>query len=334
MKVNGYEHILLEKQANSYTDPQQLIFCILAPAMNTITYRNMFSMGTRLDIVFPGLEDEMADRIFAAIKEGLNQIEDKISIYREQSEFSLINQIAPKRPCSVSDQVFNMIRHLVDLSVKTSGYFDFTLGMIGKEHKPNTDAQYYKDDFLKLPVDKKILLDAQSQTVKINGNNVMLDSGAFGKGLGLDMMKKTFEQNKITSAFVNFGNSSVLGFGNHPYGDSWKTGIASIFDENENVFAFDLKNTFMSVSGNTPQNLRKNEGGHIIHPRTGKPVAGYFQCAISGENGLISEVLSTALTCAPDNERDSIMDNFPGYKAVFIEYDNQNKPNIIYTRNI
>jgi FAD:protein FMN transferase len=324
---------LSEKQASSCIAPDQLIFCILATAMNTITYRNMFSMGTRLDIVFPGVEDEMADRVFLLIKEELNQIEDKISIYRDRSEFSLINQIAPQRTCSVSAEIFNMIGRLVDLSLKTLGYFDFTLGMIGKEHKTNPDIQSL-NEFLTLPVDKRIQLDAQSQTVKFKGSYVKLDSGGFGKGLGLDMMKEVFERNKITTAFVNFGNSSVLGFGNHPYGDSWKTGIANIFLGNENVFAFDLKNTFMSVSGNTPQNLRKNKRGHIIHPRTGKPVEGLFQCAVSGENGLVTEVLSTALTCAPEHEWDSVMDNFPGYKAVFIEYDNHNKPNIIYTRNI
>jgi FAD:protein FMN transferase len=293
----------------------------------------MFSMGTRLDIVFPGLEDEMADRIFALIKEELNQIEDNISIYREQSEFSLINQIAPQRPCSVSSQTFNMIGRLVDLSLKTSGYFDFTLGMIGMGNNPDTVALPVYD-FLTIPVDKRIHLDALSQTVKFYVNLIMLDSGGFGKGLGLDMIKETLERSSIHSAFVNFCNSSVLGFGAHPYGDSWKTGITNIFDENENVFAFELKNTFMSVSGNTPQNLRKNGVGHIIHPRTGKLVEGFFQCAVSGENGLVTEVLSTALTCAPDHERDSVMDNFPGYKAVFIEYDNHNKPNIIYTRNI
>ena len=304
--------------------------------MNSIVYRNIFSMGTRLDIVFPGVTEDLVDAVFQKITGELNRLEDKISIYKEASDFSILNHNAFEKPQKSHQEIFSLIEKLLDLSQMTLGYFDFTMGHVLIEQNKNLlppEADGFYETHSR-GCKCKIQLDHDNQTIAFDHKLVVLDSGGFGKGLGLDAIKKILIEHGIEMAFVNFGSSSVYGHGHHPYGDSWKTGICNIFKETENAFVFDLQNAAMSVSGNNPQNIKKHGTGHIINPFSHKPVEGFFQCAVSGEYGLVTEAISTALSCAPPGQRDEIMSNFPLYKAVIIQYEKSNEPIITYSSNI
>ena len=304
--------------------------------MSSIVYRNIFSMGTRLDIVLPGVTEDLGDVVFQKITRELNRLEEKISIYKETSDFSIINHNAFEKPQKSHQEIFILVEKLLDLSQMTKGYFDFTMGHVLINQNKNivpTEAEVIYETNSGSCKDK-IQLDHDNKTIAFNHKLVALDSGGFGKGLGLDAVKTILIEHDIEMAFVNFGSSSVYAHGHHPFGDSWKTGICNIFKETENAFVFDLQNEAMSVSGNNPQNIKKHGTGHIINPFSGKPVEGYFQCAVSGENGLITEVISTALSCAPPGQRDEIMSNFPLYKAVIIQYEKSNEPIITYSSNI
>ena len=52
-------------------------------------YRYTMSMGTRLDVLMPGMEDETADTVFFNIRDEMERLENMLSIYREDSVFSV-----------------------------------------------------------------------------------------------------------------------------------------------------------------------------------------------------------------------------------------------------
>lgn len=303
--------------------------------MSSATYRNLFSMGTRMDIVLPETDDYFADQLLAVIKEQLQELEDRISIYNDASVFSKLNREASSKPVIIDPDIFQMIEELAGLSEKTSCYFDFTIGKI-LEIKRNKDTFYPGDgEQLKHLLEntgiKFLKIDRENLSVEFKSPYISLDSGAFGKGAALDTIKTILNKKMVNTGFISFGESSIFAIGSHPFGDSWKTGITNMFNPEENVYLLELKDEFMSVSGITPQNLKKYGTGHILNPRTAEPVNSFRQSAVAGKRGIVTEVLSTALLCAPEDERDAIMDNFPGYKAVIIEYDASYKSKIVYS---
>ncbi|MFP4367355.1 MAG: FAD:protein FMN transferase [Bacteroidales bacterium] len=303
--------------------------------MSSATYRNLFSMGTRMDIVLPETDDYFADQLLAVIKEQLQELEDRISIYNDTSVFSKLNREASSKPVIIDPDIFQMIEELAVLSEKTRCYFDFTIGKI-LELKRNKDTFYPGDgEQLKHLLEKTgikfLKIDRENLSVKFKSPYISLDSGAFGKGAALDAIKTILNKKLVNTGFISFGESSILAIGSHPFGDSWKTGITNMFNPKENVYLLELKDEFMSVSGITPQNLKKYGTGHILNPKTAEPVNSFRQSAVAGKKGLVTEALSTALLCAPEVERDAIMDNFPGYKAVIIEYDASYKSKIVYS---
>jgi FAD:protein FMN transferase len=301
-----------------------------------LVYRHFFSMGTRFDLVLPGVDEEQADNLLHAIQSELSRIEDKISIYRDNSAFSLINKEAFNGGVFAEPEVFALVDELVSMSEKTFGYFDFTLGKIS-QYKHTTELTR------KAPMTEgpdslsngfnQLTLDRDSRQIHFLSEEVSLDSGGFGKGYGLDQVRTLLITGKCNSAFISFGESAILGFGKHPYGDSWKTGVCHVFNASESVWEFGLRDEVLSVSGNSLQNMKKYGRGHIINPKTKEPVEGFSQVAVAGKRGLIAEVISTAMFCAPAEVREQIAKNFPQYRIVIVDYDHHHKPHIVFTSN-
>ncbi len=273
----------------------------------------MYSMGTRLDMLLPGTEDEIADRVFYIISEEVERLEAVLSIYRENSVFSILNRNAAKHPVHVEIEVMNLFSQLFRFNVLTLGYFDIALGTARKAAEQD---EIYTSDH------PGFVLDESAMTVGFDTSDIRIDSGAFGKGLALKSIKKILLEAKIYNAFISFGDSSVLTLGHHPFGDHWKVGINDLFSVGRNVFVFDITDGSISTSGNSPNNEKKYPEGHIVNPLNGETVKGYTLMCVAGPDPLEAEVISTALLAADRDLQLSILSNFPGYRAVMIDYSN------------
>ena len=137
-----------------------------------------------------------------------------------------------------------------------------------------------------------------------------LDFGGFAKGYFLKKCEEMLRAKEVTCAFVDFGSSSILGIGKHPYGDSWKVGVVDPYTKMQ-VREISLKDSSMSTSGNAP-----SYSGHIRNPRTGTPCESRTLVTIVSDNPLDAEVLSTVLMIAGDEEREQILNNFPASTAI------------------
>ena len=137
-----------------------------------------------------------------------------------------------------------------------------------------------------------------------------LDFGGFAKGYFLKKCEEMFRSKGVSCAFVDFGSSSILGIGKHPYGDSWKVGVVDPYTRLQ-VREISLNDCSMSTSGNAP-----SYSGHIRNPRTGESCGGRKLVTVLSDNPLDAEVLSTVLMIAGDEERRQILDNFPSSTAI------------------
>ena len=68
--------------------------------------------------------------------------------------------------------------------------------------------------------------------------DAIFDFGGYGKGYALQQALGMLKNAGITTALVNFGNSSVCGIGCHPSGDSWQVGVENPLRRGENMTFF------------------------------------------------------------------------------------------------
>lgn len=135
---------------------------------------------------------------------------------------------------------------------------------------------------------------------------ILLDLGGFAKGYAAEKVRKFLcEEEEVTDALVNFGNSTVVGIGHHPLGDCWK--ISPVGQEDK---YFQLKDSALSVSGISSDGRR-----HIVDPITMTCPEKSSSLAVTGKSALICEILSTALYAAPEDLHKKILDNFPSYSV-------------------
>ncbi|MCQ2159031.1 MAG: FAD:protein FMN transferase [Bacteroidales bacterium] len=145
------------------------------------------------------------------------------------------------------------------------------------------------------------------------GGREDLDFGGFAKGYALRRIAVILKAAHVKDAFVNFGNSSILGIGTHPYGDCWKVGLTNPYTDDV-IKEFELKNCSLSTSGNTPGYC-----GHIINPLTHKADESRVLSTVVAKDPLDAEVLSTVFLIASEAQRKDILLNFPG--VVYESFD-------------
>ncbi len=280
-------------------------------------YRNLFAMGTRMDMVLPGIDEETGDYIFTLISKEIFRLEEMLSNYNQSSSLSLLNQSAFQAPFYPEDELFGLILDLKRFHINTFGYFDVSLC----KYNGSDNEQMPANQRLAIPVSgiNDIILNPENKSVQFSTKDIFIDSGGFGKGLALEKIKKLLSDHNINDAFISFGESSVLSVGNHPFGVGWKVSIPDIYSS-ESVYEFHLKNYSLSVSGNTPSNMNKYPEGHIINPFTGIYVDKKGILCVTGPSAFVAEILSTALFIAGNEEQIRILRNFPDYEAVSILY--------------
>jgi thiamine biosynthesis lipoprotein len=274
-------------------------------------------MGTRFDLVLPGIDEITGDLIFGMIHSEVNRVENLLSNYEDSSTLSVLNKSAFQSDFHTDNELFDLICKIKNLNSACMGFFDVTCGIFpGSENGiPFSDIQAHA---FSAGMDE-IIINSQNNSIRFAKNGISINSGGFGKGYALEKVKNILYDKNITQAFVSFGESSVLALGNHPFGQCWKISIPDIYSA-DSIYVFNLKNECLSVSGNTPANRNKYPEGHIINPLTGKLVTRPGVVCVSGPSAFEAEILSTAIFAAGEDEQKQIIRNFSAYKAVCISY--------------
>lgn len=165
-----------------------------------------------------------------------------------------------------------------------------------------------------------------------------MDRGALIKGLALDGIRSTWQNEGITNALADLGTSSILGMGVNAEGAPWQIGIRNPRGEGraDLLTVVSLSNEVLSSSGDD-ERFFLCEGRryhHLIDPRTGNPAerglasatvvlpmegAGEWQ----GHMGLLSDMLSTAIFVLGAEEGRKLLADFAGARLILVGTDGQ-----------
>lgn len=261
-------------------------------------------MGTVVSQTFYSSDKDAAKKAVTETTNIINKLDTARLSWREEG--SDVWNLNKEHSAYVDTSTFNCLDECFDVSSKSGGVFDVTIGRLSTLWNIGTeDARVPTDEEIDeaLPTInyKRIALipdDKGSYLVEI-GEDQMLDLGAVGKGLACDRIRLYLETTPVKGAIVSVGGS-ILAYGKNPvYKDgTWNIGIRDPFrNENDIMGILNYGPCCVSTSGDYEKVLEADgkKYHHILDPRTGYPaVSNITSVTVVADSGLISDALSTA----------------------------------------
>jgi thiamine biosynthesis lipoprotein len=255
------------------------------------------AMGSTYTIALYGTDRVAMEAAADAAFDEVRRLDDLLSNYRPESEWSQVNQHAAERPVKVSPELFQLLSACSEYSRESEGAFDISVGPLMKvwgfykgsghlPHRPEILAALTKVGY------RHVHLDPAAQTVWFDRAGVELDPGGIGKGYAVDRMVSILRKNGVHTALVAGSGSSIYGMGappNEPRG--WRVDIRDPKDSHKVSTELFLKDTSMSTSGSYEKFFRA-EGriyAHIMDPRTGYPAQGSVSVSVVAPRTIDSE---------------------------------------------
>lgn len=265
------------------------------------------AMHTKFEIVVAPAEESLARQMVKEIHDTITRIESKLNRHDTASLICEVNNKAGGSAVEIDEELYMILEFCRSFYTTTFGFFDIS-----------ACSSFVADN---AGVGAKYLLNPKKHSIIFADSSMVLDFGGFAKGYALNVVSNILEKYETVNALVNFGNSSVLAVGTHPYGKYWPVSVEDTLLNGKGIHTFKLKDCSLSVSGNG----RKRE--HIVNPHTGEKVRKNSLIAVQGQSSLIVEILSTALFAAPKNKQKNIMNNYKSYKAfeIFCQEDGKTK---------
>jgi len=275
-----------------------------------------FNMGTRFNLLLPGIDIPEGDSLFHSCTHELKRLENMLSCFIPESEVSSINAHGFQQSVEVSNELFELLERCIEYFNMTQGAFDISLGKLIDQWSENQQDQDMDNLHTDTGADK-IILDREKMTVRYTSPSIKINLGGIGKGYALDKVRKLLSDFGITSAFISFGESSVSCIGKHPHGDFWPLGIQDYYNKDKSIATLKLVDQSISTSGNIGNN------NHIIDPTNKKPGIEKKMITVKSSSAITAEVLSTALVVANKVQKGKIIQEFQDIEVIEVTYSNK-----------
>lgn len=268
---------------------------------------------------------DLADRALDLIE----TLEAQLTVYRDDSEVSLLNATAHFEPVAVEAGLFDLLDRAVKLSAATGGAYDVTTGALseawgffrGPRRVPDPDTLA---DARERTGYYHLQLDPQNKTVSFDRPGIVINLGSIGKGYAIDRAIGLIRDHWWpTTALIHGGRSSLYALGTPPgrFGGRWQVALRNPFDPDKPLGILHLRNRGMGTSGSSFQHFVADGHvfGHILDPRTGAPAPGPASVTVLAPTAAEADALSTAFYLLGPDAAETLVTRNPELSAIFVE---------------
>lgn len=255
----------------------------------------------------------------------VSELEHQLSVYRDDSELTLLNQRAATQPVDVDAQLFSLLKETHRISKLTDRTFDPTAGPLVRlwrtcREESRIPTQKEIDNCLESVGIDHIQLDDRTSTVQFDRSDIELNLGGIGKGYALDRAAERLQQSGLNEFLLHGGHSSLLARGDHNGSGGWPIGLGNPLFTSKRLGTIVISDCAMATSGSNIQYFRHQgkKYGHILDPRNGWPVETMLSVTVLAPNAALADALSTAFYVMGVEKVAECCDNLDGVSAVLI----------------
>ncbi len=283
-------------------------------------------MGTMFRVVLYAPDEPAAKAAADAAFERVDALNAILSDYDRASELSRLGDTAGSRQfVKVSDDLWKVMRASHDLSVKSGGAFDITVGPVVQLWRwARRNHQLPSAERIEAAVKavgyEKIKYDDAAKSVMLTAPGMRLDVGAIGKGYACAEMMGILKRSGFSRAMIDCGSSTVVG--DAPPGRAgWRIGIASLNPREVAPSKYViLANAGICTSGDAWQfvEIEGRRYSHIVDPKTGIGLTDHSSVTVITPANILPDGISTAISVLGPRKGLEFVEQFDGAAAFIV----------------
>jgi thiamine biosynthesis lipoprotein len=280
------------------------------------------AMGVNFRYIIYCEQKETAEKLFAAAQQRVEELNQTLSDYLEQSETNQLCRSAPHpQPQRVSPDLYRVVSRSLEFSRLTSGDFDVTVGPAShawrKAIKRNRLPTAEKiAELLPAIGAEKVELTSPNQ-IRLTAPNMQLDFGGIAQGDAADQIAAIFIAGGIKSALID-ASGDIRAIGSPPDTAGWPIEIPGLAPDASKTVC--LKDVAISTSGDREQRLVIDgiRYSHIVDPRTAVAVKQSVEATVIAPDATTADALASALCVLSLEEGRKLVASLPDVEAQWI----------------
>ena len=285
-------------------------------------------MGSYFEVRLPSSTPGAVDLGCRAL-DLIDALEAQLTVYRDDSEVSLLNAAGHLGP--------------VEVERASSTYWRLPSASAARPRVPMTlqrarspklgdlsrapDGCRIRRPWPKLapaPGGGNFGFDRERQTVTFDREGMRINFGSIGKGYAIDRAAAVIDAYWWpTAALVHGGHSSLYALGSPPgrLGGRWEVALRNPFQPESPLGTIRLRNRGLGTSGSAFQQFEIDGQvyGHIIDPRTGVPAHGPASVTVLAPTAALADAVSTAFYILGVEAARAFIADHPEFGAVIVD---------------
>lgn len=259
--------------------------------------RQAYLMGTRASLTILAVDRRQGLDSLERMLRVLEAAEAELSTWRPDTLLSAINRQPVGMPWSGPASLCSLLGELALWHRETAGAFDPAVGSLirawglreaGRWPEPAELGRARAASGLgHLAIER-----APCRITRLR--ELLIDAGAFGKGEALDRVAAEARAAGARPWIVDLGGQVAVGASD---GEGWPVALAHPRRRGEAALELRLDSGSLATSGGAERDLEVDGRaiGHILDPRSGRPLSRALSVTVWHRRALIADVLSTAL---------------------------------------
>jgi len=287
--------------------------------------RTWMVMGTYASLTVSA-EDAaaLADRA-ELVRADLEDMDNRLSIFKPDSEISTLNRCAGVSPVQLSDLTAEALRLSLQYADATGGAFDPTVAPLmrfwGFNKGPAMSAVPERTAISSvMEMVGFHHLSLSNRTAFLDQAGMSVDLGGIGKGYAVDVCYQDLVKKGLKNMMVNLGGN-IRCRGSAGPGQPWSIGVRDPFNPDRIVGTLHLADGMAVATSGNYEKFVEIEGkrySHIMDPRTGRPVEGVASVTVIATNAVEADAMSTAIFVMGLKESQPVLRRLPGCCIIFI----------------
>jgi thiamine biosynthesis lipoprotein len=298
------------------------VLALAVPAHAAETQRARWFMGTACTAVVESADTTAAAAAAVAIGAAFDEIarlERVMSSWRDDSELSRMNrEAAGPNGATCSRDLADAVALALESASETNGAFDPSIEPLNAawdlRGRGRVPSRPQCERALALVGWNGVHVDRAAGTVRFERSGMGLDLGGIGKGIALDRARDVLRAHGVARGVINFGGE-ILAFGGTHAID-----VADPADRLRAAVTLTASDAAVSTSAQSERgvDVRGVHYGHVLDPRTGRPVPTRASVTVVARSASEADARSTALLVMGRSEAERFASAHPNVGGVWL----------------